>query len=320
MSLWRPRSPLLCYQNASYSSSTLLNRWALLDICKPLYQTEIHLIQFWAFLLALWRWHLWFIRESTWSSDKCFIGVCRCGSPPPPYRIIAFLFYAICKRWTEDKFHFIFSLGSCFLRLFKCCRCCCELWQTRLEDSGLTRHLWINSSAEKQVCSAWKCHCSQWHTYLRCLLQCVVALQGQRTHPGEGSWYSWQFADKPAAVLLTHHTATQIQSAIIRLYFTCWSENINAFLPLHNLLPCLPRPQPLTSLSLADSRLKSDLTIVLNALGSNSSLTRLDISGNAMGDMGAKMLAKALQINSKLRWEYLQRATAPSNRCQLDIQ
>ncbi|XP_037309621.2 F-actin-uncapping protein LRRC16A-like isoform X3 [Pungitius pungitius] len=58
---------------------------------------------------------------------------------------------------------------------------------------------------------------------------------------------------------------------------------------------------PLTSLSLADSRLKSDLTIVLNALGSNSSLIRLDISGNAMGDMGAKMLAKALQINSKLK-------------------
>ncbi|KAM9851972.1 F-actin-uncapping protein LRRC16A-like [Aulostomus maculatus] len=58
---------------------------------------------------------------------------------------------------------------------------------------------------------------------------------------------------------------------------------------------------PLTSLSLADSRLKSELTIVLNALGSNTSLTRLDISGNAMGDMGAKMLAKALQINSKLR-------------------
>ncbi|XP_053743211.1 F-actin-uncapping protein LRRC16A-like isoform X2 [Synchiropus splendidus] len=58
---------------------------------------------------------------------------------------------------------------------------------------------------------------------------------------------------------------------------------------------------PLTSLSLADSKLKGDLTIVLNALGSNSTLTRLDISGNAMGDMGAKMLAKALQINSKLR-------------------
>ncbi|XP_074543313.1 F-actin-uncapping protein LRRC16A-like, partial [Halichoeres trimaculatus] len=58
---------------------------------------------------------------------------------------------------------------------------------------------------------------------------------------------------------------------------------------------------PLTSLSLADSKLKAELSIVLNALGSNTSLTRLDISGNAMGDMGAKMLAKALQINTKLR-------------------
>lgn len=73
--------------------------------------------------------------------------------------------------------------------------------------------------------------------------------------------------------------------------------------PVINLHPYFspPTPQPLTSLSLADSRLKSDLTIVLNALGSNSSLTRLDISGNAMGDMGAKMLAKALHINSKLK-------------------
>ncbi|XP_027142874.1 F-actin-uncapping protein LRRC16A isoform X2 [Larimichthys crocea] len=58
---------------------------------------------------------------------------------------------------------------------------------------------------------------------------------------------------------------------------------------------------PLISLSLADSKLKADLSIVLNALGSNTSLTKLDISGNAMGDMGAKMLAKALQINTKLR-------------------
>ncbi|XP_043923009.1 F-actin-uncapping protein LRRC16A isoform X2 [Protopterus annectens] len=58
---------------------------------------------------------------------------------------------------------------------------------------------------------------------------------------------------------------------------------------------------PLQSLSLADSKLKTDLTIILNALGSNTSLTKLDISGNGMGDMGAKMLAKALQINTKLR-------------------
>ncbi|XP_076862330.1 F-actin-uncapping protein LRRC16A [Brachyhypopomus gauderio] len=58
---------------------------------------------------------------------------------------------------------------------------------------------------------------------------------------------------------------------------------------------------PLSSLSLADSKLKADLSVVLNAVGGNSSLTHLDISGNSMGDMGAKMLAKALQINTKLR-------------------
>lgn len=60
-------------------------------------------------------------------------------------------------------------------------------------------------------------------------------------------------------------------------------------------------PQPLQSLSLADSKLKAEVTIIINALGSNTSLTKVDISGNGMGDMGAKMLAKALQINTKLR-------------------
>ncbi|XP_004593141.1 F-actin-uncapping protein LRRC16A isoform X4 [Ochotona princeps] len=58
---------------------------------------------------------------------------------------------------------------------------------------------------------------------------------------------------------------------------------------------------PLQSLSLADSKLKTEASIIINALGSNTSLTKVDISGNAMGDMGAKMLAKALQINTKLR-------------------
>ncbi|XP_048849477.1 F-actin-uncapping protein LRRC16A-like isoform X1 [Brienomyrus brachyistius] len=71
---------------------------------------------------------------------------------------------------------------------------------------------------------------------------------------------------------------------------------------LDNLVHMIQEEEsPLTSLSLADSKLKSDLTIVLNALGSNTSLTKVDISGNGMGDMGAKMLAKALQINTKLR-------------------
>ncbi|XP_069469745.1 F-actin-uncapping protein LRRC16A [Ambystoma mexicanum] len=76
-----------------------------------------------------------------------------------------------------------------------------------------------------------------------------------------------------------------------------------------NLIPVLDNlvhmiqdeDSPLQSLSLADSKLKTDVTIIINALGSNTSLMKVDISGNAMGDMGAKMLAKALQINSKLR-------------------
>ncbi|KAI6077498.1 Leucine-rich repeat-containing protein 16C [Aix galericulata] len=63
-----------------------------------------------------------------------------------------------------------------------------------------------------------------------------------------------------------------------------------------------PSPtQPLQSLSVAESRLKLGTNVLLSALGSNTSLTALDISGNAMGDTGAKMLAKALQINTKLR-------------------
>ncbi|KAM9374138.1 LOW QUALITY PROTEIN: capping protein, Arp2/3 and myosin-I linker protein 2 [Phaethornis superciliosus] len=58
---------------------------------------------------------------------------------------------------------------------------------------------------------------------------------------------------------------------------------------------------PLQSLSVAESRLKLATNVLLSALGSNTSLVTLDISGNAMGDTGAKMLAKALQINTKLR-------------------
>ncbi|XP_069757602.1 capping protein, Arp2/3 and myosin-I linker protein 2 isoform X2 [Narcine bancroftii] len=58
---------------------------------------------------------------------------------------------------------------------------------------------------------------------------------------------------------------------------------------------------PLQSLSVADSRLKSGTSVLINALGSNTCLKEIDISGNAMGDNGTKMLAKALQINTTLR-------------------
>ncbi|XP_064786090.1 capping protein, Arp2/3 and myosin-I linker protein 3-like isoform X1 [Oncorhynchus masou masou] len=58
---------------------------------------------------------------------------------------------------------------------------------------------------------------------------------------------------------------------------------------------------PLESLSVCDSKLKTGTTILINSLGCNASLTKLDISGNCIGDTGAKMLAKALLINTKLR-------------------
>lgn len=58
--------------------------------------------------------------------------------------------------------------------------------------------------------------------------------------------------------------------------------------------------QALESLSIADSKLKMDTTVVINAIGGSSTLKSLDVSGNQMGDIGAKMLAKALTINSSL--------------------
>lgn len=57
----------------------------------------------------------------------------------------------------------------------------------------------------------------------------------------------------------------------------------------------------LQSLLIPDCRLKGDLHNFLNALGDNKCLETIDISGNLIGDSGARLLAKALQINSKLK-------------------
>lgn len=56
----------------------------------------------------------------------------------------------------------------------------------------------------------------------------------------------------------------------------------------------------LNELLIADCRLGSHLSILLNTLGVSSSLHYLDISGNEMGNFGARLLAKALQINTSL--------------------
>ncbi|XP_034558290.1 capping protein, Arp2/3 and myosin-I linker protein 3 isoform X3 [Notolabrus celidotus] len=57
----------------------------------------------------------------------------------------------------------------------------------------------------------------------------------------------------------------------------------------------------LQSLSLSDSRLRQKGTVLVNALGSNTCLRKVDLSGNLLEDSGAKMLSKALQINTTLR-------------------
>ncbi|KAI5694940.1 hypothetical protein M8J75_007961 [Diaphorina citri] len=54
------------------------------------------------------------------------------------------------------------------------------------------------------------------------------------------------------------------------------------------------------SLSIADCKLKNEMNNVLSALGTNNSLQVVDITGNFIGDVGARLLAKSLQINSSL--------------------
>nr|XP_023697717.1 capping protein, Arp2/3 and myosin-I linker protein 3-like isoform X4 [Paramormyrops kingsleyae] len=71
---------------------------------------------------------------------------------------------------------------------------------------------------------------------------------------------------------------------------------------LHRLVQLIQEEEcPLESLSVSGSKLKTGTTILINSLGCNSTLTKMDISGNYIGDTGAKMLAKALLINTKLK-------------------
>ncbi|MEQ2170047.1 Capping protein, Arp2/3 and myosin-I linker protein 3 [Goodea atripinnis] len=72
-------------------------------------------------------------------------------------------------------------------------------------------------------------------------------------------------------------------------------------LPHTHVLDTQKNTLALQSLSLADSRLRHRGTVLVNALGSNACLRKVDLSGNLLEDSGAKMLSKALQINTTLR-------------------
>lgn len=97
------------------------------------------------------------------------------------------------------------------------------------------------------------------------------------------------------------HTHARTYTHTLQIHFSF--ESPYPLLPLspsHPLSPSL-HPQALQSLSLADSRLRSRGTVLVNALGSNTCLRKVDLSGNSLEDAGAKMLSKALQINTTLR-------------------
>ncbi|KPM12095.1 hypothetical protein QR98_0106760 [Sarcoptes scabiei] len=90
-------------------------------------------------------------------------------------------------------------------------------------------------------------------------------------------------------------------------------RNFNAIKSKH-LPKLLQDPNcSIESLSLIDSKLRGETSIILNALGSNQSLINIDISGNLMGLIGAKTLAKALQVNNHLETIYLDRNLIPTS-------
>ncbi|EGT50212.1 CBN-CRML-1 protein [Caenorhabditis brenneri] len=57
----------------------------------------------------------------------------------------------------------------------------------------------------------------------------------------------------------------------------------------------------LEELNLSECRLGAYLSVLLNTLGATTTLKSLDISGNEIGNFGARILSKALQVNVSLR-------------------
>lgn len=57
----------------------------------------------------------------------------------------------------------------------------------------------------------------------------------------------------------------------------------------------------LEELNLSDCRLGAYLSVLINTLAATTTLKSLDISGNEMGNFGARILSKALQVNVSLR-------------------
>lgn len=100
-----------------------------------------------------------------------------------------------------------------------------------------------------------------------------------------------------------HQSAPLFLAVLCHLHLHPNLQSDNILIVFSHLCPSMVSRcvQALQSLSLADSRLRQRGTVLVNALGSNACLRKVDLSGNLLEDSGAKMLSKALQINTTLR-------------------
>ena len=92
------------------------------------------------------------------------------------------------------------------------------------------------------------------------------------------------------------HVINKVLLDVVKLY----SEEGVSFLKF-NCDDYVSHFQCLEELNLSDCRLGAYLSVLINTLAATTTLKSLDISGNEMGNFGARILSKALQVNVSLR-------------------
>ncbi|TNN01069.1 hypothetical protein fugu_012315 [Takifugu bimaculatus] len=131
----------------------------------------------------------------------------------------------------------------------------------------------------------------------RLRLRCVVEQDRKRTPTftrGPG------FEDDVVTLILSIGRCRALRQLSLGRNFALKSRNLAD--ALHRIAQLIQDEEcPLQSLSLRDSKLKTDVSILLKALAAPAVLTHVDITGNNAGDTGARLLARALRSNNRLR-------------------
>ncbi|CAG12818.1 unnamed protein product, partial [Tetraodon nigroviridis] len=108
------------------------------------------------------------------------------------------------------------------------------------------------------------------------------------------------FEDEVVTLILAIGRCRALRQLSLGRNFVLKSRNLAD--ALHRIAQLIQDEEcPLQSLSLRDSKLKTDVSILLKALGAPAVLTHVDISGNHAGDTGARILARALRSNTRLK-------------------